>query len=277
MLTLSTNSNNNINTNNRNTYSGESLDNNSDYNSIEQERFNNPNEEIIGGETLYKENGPYLIIKFYPNKCCSILTLILNLIPGGLGTMLLGINRNSKKYIIAGIIQFLLIDMLAIIGGFLLKKKEWFKKDYKKLLPIFLFVISGFFYLISIYIGVINNFIFINTKRLKKYHAKEFGFFILLLNLIIPGLGTLMIQSIVPNKCVIKMKRTLNGMLQLVMFIILFLYFSGLEKMNDNLLLFIFLAIVEYLYVIGISICFLRNIIISDDIVNEIEINDDIF
>ena len=47
--------------------------------------------------------------------------------------------------------------------------------------------------------------------------------------------------------------------------------------MNDNLLLFIFLAVVEYLYVIGISICFLRNIIISDNIVNEIEINDDLF
>lgn len=277
MLTLSSNSNNNINTNNRNTISRVSLDNNSDYSSIEQDRFNNPNEEIIGQESSYKENGPYFIIKFYPNKCCSILALILNLIPGGLGTMLLGINRNSIKYIIGGIIQFLLIDGLAIIGGFLLKKKEWFKKDYKKILPIFLFVTSTLFYLVSIYIGVINNFIFINTKRLKKYHAKEFGLFILLLNLIIPGSGTLMIQSIVPNKCVIKMKRTLNGMLQLVMFIILFLYFCGLEKMNDNLLLFIFLAVVEYLYVIGISICFLRNIIISDNIVNEIEINDDLF
>lgn len=277
MLTLSSNSNNNINTNNRNTISRVSLDNNSDYSSIEQDRFNNPNEEIIGQESSYKENGPYFIIKFYPNKCCSIFALILNLIPGGLGTMLLGINRDSKKYIIGGIIQFLLIDGLAIIGGFLLKKKEWFKKDYKKILPIFLFVTSTLFYLVSIYIGVINNFIFINTKRLKKYHAKEFGLFILLLNLIIPGSGTLMIQSIVPNKCVIKMKRTLNGMLQLVMFIILFLYFCGLEKMNDNLLLFIFLAVVEYLYVIGISICFLRNITISDNIVNEIEINDDLF
>ena len=79
MLTLSSNSNNNINTNNRNTISRVSLDNNSDYSSIEQDRFNNPNEEIIGQESSYKENGPYFIIKFYPNKCCSILALILNL------------------------------------------------------------------------------------------------------------------------------------------------------------------------------------------------------
>lgn len=75
----------------------------------------------------------------------------------------------------------------------------------------------------------------------------------------------------IPNKCVIKVKRTINGIGQLIMFIILFLFFTGLEKMNENLLLFIFLAIVEYLYTIGISICFLRNIVISEDINNEIE------
>ena len=69
------------------------------------------------------------------------------------------------------------------------------------------------------------------------------------------------------------MKRTFNGLAQLGLFIVLYLYFSGVSKMNDNLLLFIFLAIVEYLYVIGTSICFLRNIAITDDIYNEIEIN----
>ena len=56
------------------------------------ERFNNHNEEIIHGESDYKVNGPVFIIKYYQNKCISISSLVLNLIPGGLGIMLLGIN-----------------------------------------------------------------------------------------------------------------------------------------------------------------------------------------
>ena len=264
ILTLSTN--NNIHGSIR------SLEETSENYNANTEAFNNPNEVIINNERTYRTNGPVFIIKCYPNKFSSILTLFLNLIPGGLGTIVLGINRQSLKYIIGGIIHFILIDCLFVIAFLLLKKKELFKKSYVKFLPIYLFITSGFFYLISIYIGIINNFLFINTKRLKKYHRKEFGIFILLLNLIIPGLGTLMIQAIIPNKCVIKVKRTINGIGQLTVFIILFLFFTGLEKMNENLLLFIFLAIVEYLYTIGTSICFLRNIMISEDINNEIEV-----
>ena len=235
------------------------------------EEFNNPNEVIIYNERTYRPNGPVFIIKFYPNKLICILTFFLNLIPGGLGTIALGIIRKSLKYLIGGIIHFILIDFLFILAYLLLEKKELFKKSYVKLLPIYLFITSGFFYLISIYIGVINNFVFINTKRLKKYHRKEIGLFILLLNLIIPGLGTLMIQTIIPNKCAIKPKRTINGIGQLILFIIIFLFFTGLKKLNENLLLFIFLALVEYLYTIGTSICFLRNIVISEDINSEIE------
>ena len=263
ILTLSTN--NNIYGSTR------SLEETSENYNTNTEAFNNPNEVIINNERTYRANGPVFIIKFYPNKFICILTLFLNLIPGGLGTIVLGINRKSLKYLFGGIIHFILIDCLFVIAFLLLKKKELFKKSYVKFLPIYLFITSGFFYLISIYIGIINNFLFINTKRLKKYHRKEIGIFILLLNLIIPGLGTLMIQAMIPNKCVIKVKRTINGIGQLIMFIILFLFFTGLEKMNENLLLFIFLAIVEYLYTIGISICFLRNIVISEDINNEIE------
>lgn len=263
----------NIQFSNINNSSRESEDNSSDYNAYTESRFNNPNEEIIRGERSYRINGPYLIIKCYPNKFFCILSLILNIIPGGLGTMILGISRNSIKFIIFGIFHFLIIDGLYIIGYLLLKKKELFQKNYNKILPIFLFIVSGFFHLVSIYIGFIDNFIFINTKRTRKFHAKEVGIFILFLNLIIPGFGTLMIQSIIPDKCILKMKRTLNGICQLSMFLVLLLFFTGLEKMNDNFLLFLFLAIVEYLYTIGISICFLRNIIISDNITHEIEDN----
>ena len=271
-IILSVNSNNNNNQNYIfNIFSMESEDNSSNNNQMTIERFNNPNEEIIHGERDYRENGPVFIIKFYPNKFCSISTLILNLIPGGLGTMLLGINKKSIKYIVGGIFHFLFIAFFAVIGTILLKKKDWFKIEYKKLMPIYFIIISIFFYLISIYIAFFNNFIFINTKRYIKFHKKEIGIFILLLNIIIPGLGTLMIQSIVPNRCIIKMKRTLNGIAQLFMFIILFIYFSGILKSKENLLLFIFLAIAEYLYTLGTSICFLRNIIISEDIENEIE------
>ena len=185
--------------------------------------------------------------------------------------MLLGINKKSFKYIIGGIFHFLFIDFFAIIGVILLKKKEWFDIDYKKMLPIYCFIISIFFYLISIYIAFFNNFIFINTKRYIKFHKKEIGIFILLLNIIIPGLGTLMIQSIVPNRCVIRMKRTLNGIVQLFIFLVLYIYYSGIIKSKENILLFIFLAIGEYMYTLGTSIFFLRNIIISEDIENEIE------
>lgn len=272
IMILTTNSNNNNNQNNiLNIYSIDSEENSNNNAQMTIERFNNPNEEIIQGERDFRENGPTFIIKFYPNKCSSILTLILNIIPGGLGTMLLGINKKSIKYIIGGIIHFLFIDFFALMGVILLKKKELFKIDYKKILPIYFIIISIFFYLISIYIAFFNNFIFINTKRYIKFHRKEMGFFILLLNIFIPGLGTLMIQSIVPNRCVMKMKRTLNGIVQLIMFIILFIYFCGILKSNDNLILFIFLTIAEYLYTLGTSICFLRNIIISEDIENEIE------
>lgn len=273
-LTLSTNSNQNIINNRENAvdnYSRQS-DENSNYHAETEIRFNNPNDEIIQNESSYRVNGPSFIIKFYPSKFSCFLTIILNIIPGGLGTMVLGINRKSLKYILGGIIHFLLIDFCVILGILLLMKKKLFTIGYKKALPIYLFIISSVFYSISIYIGIINNFVFINSKKNKKYHKKEVGLFILILNLIIPGLGTLMIQSIVPDKCLMRMKRTITGIGQLTMFVVLFLFFSGISKMNNNLLLFIFLAIVEYLYTIGTSICFLRNIIISDDIINEIEI-----
>ena len=238
-----------------------------------EHRFNNPNEEIIYREAQYTINGPVFIIKFHPNKIICSIVFILNIIPGGLGTMLLGINRKSIKYIIAGIFQFLFIIAFIVLGFLTLMRKYLFTIKYNKLLPISLIIVSLYFYLISIYIGIINNFVFINSKRYKKFHAKEVGIFILISNIIIPGFGTLMIQSIIPDKCLIKMKRTFNGLAQLGLFIVLYLYFSGVSKMNDNLLLFIFLAIVEYLYVIGTSICFMRNIAITDDIYNEIEIN----
>ena len=271
IITFSRNSSRNNINNILNIYSLESEDNSSNNNQMTIERFNNPNEEIIHGESDYRVNGPTFIIKYYPNKCSSISALILNLIPGGLGTILLGINKKSVKYIIGGIFHFVFIVFFAILGIILLKKKELFKIEYKKMLPIYFIVISIFFYLISIYIAFFNNFIFINTKRYLKSHRKEIGILIFLLNIIIPGLGTLMIQSILPCKCVIKMKRTLNGIAQLFMFIILFIYFSGILKSKENFLLFIFLAIAEYLYTLGTSICFLRNIIISEDIENEIE------
>ena len=267
-LTSSTNSNNDIQN-----IIGDTVSRNSDENiNNDNIRFNNPNEEIISNESSYKINGPIFIIKFYPNKFYCILIFILNLIPGGLGTILLGINRSSLKYIFGGIIHFIIIDCSCILGVILLEKEELFKKPYKKSLPIYLLITSGFFYLISIYIGIISNFVFINTKRVSKFHKKEFGIFILLLNLIIPGLGTLMIQTILPNKCIIRAKRSLTGIAQLAMFIILFIFFTGIDKMNENFLLFIFLAIVEYLYTIGTSICFLRNIMISDNIFNEIDV-----
>ena len=268
VLTLSTN--HNIIRRNTNG-SSESDNNRSNFNT--EFRFNNPNEEIIHGESEYRENGPKFIIKFHPNKTYCIFTLLLNLIPGGLGSILIGINRGSLKYLIGGIIHFILIDFLLIMGVLLLIKKELFKQKYNIFLPIYLLITSGFFYLISIYIELFNNFIFINTKRLKKYHPKEIGIFILLLNIFIPGLGTLMIQSVLPNKCIIGFKRTINGLGQLIMFIILFIFYSGISSMNANLLLFIFLTVVEYLYTLGTSVCFLRNITISEDIANEIEDN----
>jgi len=271
ILTIS--SNHNIrNTNIENNARSESESSN-DNHPTDQHRFNNPNEEIISGDAQYRINGPIFIIKFHPNKLICSMVLILNIIPGGLGTMLLGINRKSAKYIIAGIFQFIIIITFIVLGFLTLKRKYLFTINFNKLLPISLIIVSSYFYLISIYIGIINNFIFVNSKRYRKFHAKEVGLFILISNMIIPGFGTLMIQSIIPDRCMIKMKRSINGLAQLGLFIILYFYFSGLSKMNDNLLLFIFLAIVEYLYVIGTSICFMRNITITDDIYNEVEAN----
>lgn len=274
-IILSTNSNQ-LNLNNGentiNNYSRQSNENNSNSSSETERRFNNPNDEIIGNENSYRINGPSFIIKFHPSKYSCFFTIILNCVPGGLGTILLGINRKSMKYIFGGIIQFLLIDFCLIFGILLLNKKEWFKFNYKKVLPIYLLLTSGIFYLFSLYIGIINNFVFINSKKCKKYHRIEIGLFIVILNLIIPGLGSLTIQSIVPDKCVMKMKRTLSGIGQLSMFIVLFLFFTGISKLNNNLILFLFLGIVEYLHSIGTSLCFLRNILISEDIIREIEI-----
>ena len=276
ILTISSNHNirnNNIDTNNiANSVQIES-ESSSDNHPNSDHRFNNPNEEIIYREAQYRIDGPVFIIKYHPNKLISCIVFILNIIPGGLGTMVLGISRKSIKYIIAGIIQFIFIIIFIVLGFLTLMRKYLFTIKYNKLLPISLIIVSIYFYLISIYIGIINNFVFINSKRFRKFHAKEVGIFIFLSNIIIPGFGTLMVQSIIPDRCIIKMKRTINGLAQLALFIILYFYFCGLSKMNDNLLLFIFLAIVEYLYVIGSSICFMRNIAITDDIYNEIELN----
>ena len=266
-------SNNNIDTNNNINNIQIESEASSDNRPNSLHRFNNPNEEIIYRDAQYRINGPVFIIKLHPNKLICSLVFILNIIPGGLGTMLLGINRKSIKYIIAGIFQFLFIIAFIVLGFLTLMRKYLFTIQYNKILPISLIIVSLYLYLISIYIGIINNFVFINSKRCRKFHAKEVGIFILISNIIIPGFGTLMIQSILPDKCIIKMKRTINGLAQLGLFLILFFFFSGLTKLNDNLLLFIFLAIVEYLYVIGTSICFMRNIAITDDIYNEIEAN----
>ena len=71
ILTLSTN--NNIHGSIR------SLEETSENYNANTEAFNNPNEVIINNERTYRTNGPVFIIKCYPNKFSSILTLFLNL------------------------------------------------------------------------------------------------------------------------------------------------------------------------------------------------------
>ena len=69
-ITLSINSNHNNNQNTiLNIFSVESEENSSNNHQITIDRFNNPNEEIIQGESDYRENGPVFIIKYYPNRC----------------------------------------------------------------------------------------------------------------------------------------------------------------------------------------------------------------
>lgn len=202
---------------------------------IENQNNQNINREIFYG---------YFILLYEPNKMFCIIALLLNIIFCGFGTFIIGANKKSKFYMLLGIIQCLCFYFF-IIYDVSLENKTIFGRKPVQFFHHYFKLLASLFYISSIYISFFRNFIFCNPRLISNYNInKEKGIFIIFLNILIGGLGTIFSSLIIHikeqvNKCY-NIKLFGYGILQLSGYI-LSLYGIELIPENKKIIGFLFL------------------------------------
>lgn len=190
-IRINNNRNNNITRNRvyhyRNNYNG-----NLNYNIINT--FNTNRVIIRVPEQNMNTNNDILCglftIIFEPNKTYCIIVLLTSIFCCGFGTFLIGLKKKSCFYILLGIIQCFCFYFFSIYASYIEIKGVFgryphpFFKNYFKFL-------ASLFYLSSIYIALFRNFLFFNPRKINYNEKKEKGIFIIFLNLLIGGSGTI--------------------------------------------------------------------------------------
>ena len=207
---------------------------------------NNHNSNILYHTNIYlniiaENSNNYFIILFYPNKIFCIILLLLNILISGLGTIIIGFKNCSLYDFILGIIQFFGCYLFLSKGLSLVKTHIIFNIKVNSFLGLYLFIIALLFYLSSIYVGIFHNFIFFNPRISKLNENKEKGIFILFLNFITGGLGTILYGFLLKNEdCFNRIKIWIIGLVQISGFIIFIFAFSLINIINKIILVILF-------------------------------------
>ena len=165
-------------------------------------------------------------ILFEPSKCFCLIILFMNIFLCGFGTFLLGLGRKKIFYILLGLIQSVCFFFLYSFE-FSKENNKIFGKDKPIFFSIYFRILIALFYTTSVYFSFFRNFIFCNTRKINFNEKKEKGIFVFILNILICGLGTILIGII--NLCkeeksfCQKVKTLFFGIIQLIGYVLLLL------------------------------------------------------
>ena len=193
-------------------------------------------------------------ISFEPSKCFCLLIMFVNIFLCGLGTFLMGLGRKKTFYTLLGLMQCVCFFYLYSFE-FSNEKNKIFGKDKHIFFSIYFRILISIFYATSVYFSFFRNFIFCNTRKINFNEKKEKGIFVFILNILICGLGTILMAIINLYKeertfCQ-KVKTLLFGIIQLIGYILLLLAITLITQKDsskiDVAILFI-IGILSYVF-----------------------------
>ena len=206
-------------------------------------------------------------ISFEPSKCFCMIIMFVNLFLCGLGTFLMGLGRKKVFYTLLGLIQcvsFFYLYNFEVAS----EKNKIFGKDKPKFFSIYFRIIISLFYASSVYLSFFRNFISCNTNKINFSEKKEKGIFVFFLNILISGLGTILIGIIKLYKeernCCQKIKTFLFGIIQLIGYVLLLLAITliTVEGSSKVTLAFLFIAgIFSYIFSMYTSYKYYKEVI----------------
>ena len=188
-------------------------------------------------------------ISFEPSKCFCLLIMFVNIFLCGLGTFLMGLGRKKTFYTLLGLMQCVCFFYLYSFE-FSNEKNKIFGKDKPKFFSIYFRILIALFYATSIYFSFFRNFIYCNTNKINFSEKKEKGIFVFILNILICGLGTILIGIISlykeeRNFCQ-KFKTFLFGIIQLIGYVLLLLAITLIIEKGSSKI------VVAILFIVGI-------------------------
>ena len=188
-------------------------------------------------------------ISFEPSKCFCLLIMFVNIFLCGLGTFLMGLGRKKTFYTLLGLMQCVCFFYLYSFE-FSNEKYKVFGKDKPKFISIYFRILIALFYATSIYFSFFRNFIYCNTNKINFSEKKEKGIFVFILNILICGLGTILIGIISLYKeersfCQ-KFKTFLFGIIQLIGYVLLLLAITLIIEKGSSKI------VVAILFIVGI-------------------------
>lgn len=226
-------------------------------------RYNNrPNDRDLQLQILSYNTNNFFIILFHPNKFICISILIINLLIAGLGTLILGVKNLNLYDFFLSLMQLCFCYPFISKGIDIKKKRTYNNKEVNSFLWIYLFFIASIFYLSSIYSGIFHNFIFLNPRKIKN---KEKACFVLILNIIIGGLGTIFYGIIEDGiDCCKRIKIWIVGIPQVFAFILWIVTISTFNNIKIGVFIGLFIiGFFAYVSSVATGIIFYRKMVSS--------------
>lgn len=172
------------------------------------------------------------------NIICKII-LILNILPSGIGTIIISHYKksiffeNAFIYLIIGIIQLISFYAILVCGIVVF----YFWNNINKFINISIFIYIIIFlifnYLTSIYIGIFHNLKDTYKKKLKINDNIEKGIFIILLNIFTGGFGSMFKSYIIHKQC--KICKIVQAIIEIFGFLCLLFGIFSLKKMEKTI------------------------------------------
>ena len=188
-------------------------------------------------------------ISFEPSKCFCLLIMFINIFLCGLGTFLMGLGRKKTFYTLLGLMQCVSFFYLYSFE-FSNEKRKIFGKEKPIFFSIYFRILISLFYATSLYFSFFRNFVFCNISKINFNEKKEKGIFVFILNILICGIGTILIGIISLYKeerslCQ-KVRTLLFGIIQLTGYVCLLLAITSVLQEDSSK------VVVAILFIIGI-------------------------
>jgi hypothetical protein len=180
----------------------------------------------------------------------------------GLGTLILGMKNLNLYEFVLSLVQFGFCYPFISKAINIKKNKKIDKFEVNSFMWIYLLSISFIVYLSSIYVGIFHNFIFYNPRKIKN---KEKACFVLILNIIIGGLGTIFYGIIEDGiDCCKRIKIWIVGIPQVFAFILWIITISTFNSIKSGVFIGLFIiGFFAYVSSVAAGIIFYRKMVSS--------------